>query len=375
MCTRRRDPPVPQPQLGAGRRAAPPARAAAQRRAADARRAARQGHPLRPHPVESVGLRLLHLPHPRDGLRVAVRLGGQCVPRHHAGGRPRPVQQPQAHDVRRDRVQPHRPVLRRRSWGSTSGATSGTVVCPTSRTRRCSPSSIPTRWPTLSVERDPGSPVAGGYSALVVQKVQSRPYTHPVQAGVRQGRLQIVHAPAALHDHHRRDRGVRGLGRGQPVQLEVRRLPVRHAAAEALHALRIRGAREDPVRGRAESDQRPDLRQGPVLRRATRPRTLTVLQAEIEGKETFTMYCYANIGVPKNPNNPYYENTDPITNPFGYNPLGTNYIDYGLGCQPQPRPRRDAVLQQRPRATSSSSGGCSRRRACATRTCGRARTS
>ena len=62
------------------------------------------------------------------------------------------------------------------------------------------------------------------------------------------------------------------------------------------------------------------------------------MQAETDGKETFTMFCYANIGVPKNPNNPYYENTDPIANPFGYNPLGTNYIDYGLGANPNPAP-------------------------------------
>ena len=43
------------------------------------------------------------------------------------------------------------------------------------------------------------------------------------------------------------------------------------------------------------------------------------------------MYCFANIGVPKNPGNPYYEETDPISNPIGYNPLGRNFIDWGLG--------------------------------------------
>jgi cytochrome c peroxidase len=51
---------------------------------------------------------------------------------------------------------------------------------------------------------------------------------------------------------------------------------------------------------------------------------------ETEGKDTFTMYCYANIGIPKNPGNPFYEETDPTTNP-GYNPLGRKYIDWGLG--------------------------------------------
>jgi cytochrome c peroxidase len=62
------------------------------------------------------------------------------------------------------------------------------------------------------------------------------------------------------------------------------------------------------------------------------------VQSETEGKETFTMFCFANIGVPKNPNNPYYENTDATANPYGYNPLGTKYIDYGLGSNPNPAP-------------------------------------
>ena len=34
------------------------------------------------------------------------------------------------------------------------------------------------------------------------------------------------------------------------------------------------------------------------------------VQATTEGKNTFTMYCFANIGVPKNYNNPFYQMTD-----------------------------------------------------------------
>jgi cytochrome c peroxidase len=57
------------------------------------------------------------------------------------------------------------------------------------------------------------------------------------------------------------------------------------------------------------------------------------------GKNTFTMYCFANIGVPKNfPNNHYYFETDCASNPFGCNPLGINYIDYGLAANPNPSP-------------------------------------
>jgi cytochrome c peroxidase len=60
--------------------------------------------------------------------------------------------------------------------------------------------------------------------------------------------------------------------------------------------------------------------------------TLLGVQDETLGKDTLTMYCFANIGVPKNPENPFYEMTDPVSNPTGYNPLGRNYIDWGLGA-------------------------------------------
>ncbi|HTV76332.1 MAG TPA: hypothetical protein VMD57_04970, partial [Candidatus Baltobacteraceae bacterium] len=58
-----------------------------------------------------------------------------------------------------------------------------------------------------------------------------------------------------------------------------------------------------------------------------------VLQAT-GGKDTFTMYCYANIGVPKNPSNPFYTETNSESNPIGFNPLGADFIDYGLGANP-----------------------------------------
>jgi len=45
----------------------------------------------------------------------------------------------------------------------------------------------------------------------------------------------------------------------------------------------------------------------------------------VSGKILFTDFTYNNDGVPKNPNNPFY------TIPTAYNPLGTNYIDNGLG--------------------------------------------
>jgi cytochrome c peroxidase len=47
--------------------------------------------------------------------------------------------------------------------------------------------------------------------------------------------------------------------------------------------------------------------------------------------DLFTSFAYFNTGVPKNPNNPYYTETNARTNPLGYNPLGAAYIDLGLG--------------------------------------------
>jgi cytochrome c peroxidase len=57
-----------------------------------------------------------------------------------------------------------------------------------------------------------------------------------------------------------------------------------------------------------------------------------------QGKETFTMYCYANIGVPKNPGDPFYVNTNCDSNPEGCNSLGEDFIDHGLGANPNPAP-------------------------------------
>jgi len=65
-------------------------------------------------------------------------------------------------------------------------------------------------------------------------------------------------------------------------------------------------------------------------------------------KDTFTMYCFANIGVPKNFNNPFYQMTDCTSNPTGCNPLGTNFIDYGLGSNPNPAPDGTKFLTNTP---------------------------
>jgi cytochrome c peroxidase len=73
----------------------------------------------------------------------------------------------------------------------------------------------------------------------------------------------------------------------------------------------------------------------------------SVMQAT-RGKDTFTMYCYANIGVPKNPANPFYINTNCDSNPQGCNPLGAQFIDYGLGANPNPAPDGTRFMDAKP---------------------------
>ena len=67
-------------------------------------------------------------------------------------------------------------------------------------------------------------------------------------------------------------------------------------------------------------------------------RGLPVLEAVLGGKDTFSMYCFANIGIPRNPLNAFYQETNCATNPLGCNPLGINFIDLGLGGNPNPNP-------------------------------------
>ena len=48
------------------------------------------------------------------------------------------------------------------------------------------------------------------------------------------------------------------------------------------------------------------------------------LQRTTQGRNVFTMYNFASIGIPKNPNNPFYQETQ-------LNPRGLNFVDFGLG--------------------------------------------
>lgn len=49
------------------------------------------------------------------------------------------------------------------------------------------------------------------------------------------------------------------------------------------------------------------------------------------GPDLWTVSNLQNTGVPRNPGNPFYLQTDSVGNPAGYNELGADFIDYGLG--------------------------------------------
>ncbi len=76
--------------------------------------------------------------------------------------------------------------------------------------------------------------------------------------------------------------------------------------------------------------------------------TIDLVSGPTGGRDTFTMFCYANIGVPKNPNNPFYRQTDARANPFGFNPLGGHYVDLGLGQNPNPAPDGTRFFDNKP---------------------------
>jgi cytochrome c peroxidase len=180
-------------------------------------------------------------------------------------------------------------------------------------------------------------PLAGGYSALVVKKVQSRPYTKlfkkvygpdvftkyttPQIYTIITDAIGAYEASAEINPFNSKYDASKF---GVPPQ----KLYTLSASEERGRILYGVGGNpnNNPNYGNAQCFQ------------CHSSQTLLEVQAETDGKETFTMFCFANIGVPKNPNNPYYENTDAVANPFGYNPLGANYIDYGLGANPNPAP-------------------------------------
>jgi cytochrome c peroxidase len=71
---------------------------------------------------------------------------------------------------------------------------------------------------------------------------------------------------------------------------------------------------------------------GPVTQKNANCAVCHVVQATTgQTPDVFAASTFHNTGVPKNPNNPFYKETNKTTNPLGYNPLGAAFIDFGLG--------------------------------------------
>lgn len=177
-----------------------------------------------------------------------------------------------------------------------------------------------------NIPEGPYPPANGGYSPLLVQKLSNRPYTPLFKQVYGQDAFQVF-SPKQIYELF-----------GEAI-----------AAYESSGELCAFSSKYD-----ASKYGTPPKNLYILMASEERGRRLffgqaqcsachssaavPAIQATTGGKDTFTMYCYANIGIPKNIANPYYQQTDKDADPHGYNPLGTNYLDYGLGANPNPAP-------------------------------------
>ena len=169
-------------------------------------------------------------------------------------------------------------------------------------------------------------PHAGGYAPLVAQKVQSRSYTtlfksvfgpHVFELSSQAQIYQLITQAIAAYEASSEINSFTSKYDASPNGYPVRHVYTLTADEEAGRQLFF---------GQAQCFQ------------CHSSATLTPVLNVSGGRDTFTMYCYANVGVPKNPDNPYYYQASPASDPNGANPLGTNYVDYGLGANPNTAP-------------------------------------
>lgn len=171
----------------------------------------------------------------------------------------------------------------------------------------------------------PYPPHSGGFSPLVAEKLKRKSYS---------GLFAEVFGPGVLRstDAEIYDLATRAIA-AYEASAEVNQFSSRYDASRfgvpAMNRYRLTASEQNGMElffGKAQCSA------------CHSSATLAPVLAMTQGKDAFTMYCYANVGVPANPRNPFYRETNPITNPFGYNPLGSGYVDYGLGANPNPAP-------------------------------------
>jgi cytochrome c peroxidase len=177
-----------------------------------------------------------------------------------------------------------------------------------------------------NVPEGPYTPANGGYSPLLVQKLANRPYTPLFKQVYGQDAFQ-KYTPRQIYELFGE-----ALAAYQSSGAVCAFSSKYDASEYGTPAKNLYTLSQSEERGR-------QLYFGQAQCSACHSSAaVPAIQAITQGKDTFTMYCYANIGVPKNIENPYYQQTDKESNPHGYNSLGTKYIDYGLGANPNPAP-------------------------------------
>lgn len=172
----------------------------------------------------------------------------------------------------------------------------------------------------------PFPPHAGGYSPLAATKLKNRPYTHL---------FEKVFGPNVFDESTDE----------QVYDLMTQAIAMYEASAEVNQFSSKFDATTNATPPMDRYTLNPSEENGRELffgkaqcSQCHSSASLDAVSQVTQGKETFTMYCYANIGVPKNPGNPYYAQTNCDSNPEGCNALGDDYIDYGLGANPNPAP-------------------------------------
>ena len=172
----------------------------------------------------------------------------------------------------------------------------------------------------------PYTPANGGYSPLLVQKLANRPYTSLFKQVYGQDVFQ-VYTPKQIYELF--GEALAAYQSSGAVCAFSSKYDASKYGTPAMSLYTLSASEE---RGRQLYFGQAQCFQ------CHSSATVPAIQAITQGKNTFTMYCYANIGTPKNICNPYYQQTDQESDPHGYNSLGTKYVDYGLGANPNPAP-------------------------------------
>ena len=182
----------------------------------------------------------------------------------------------------------------------------------------------------------PAPPCAGGYSRRVAEQLPNRPYV---------GRFESVFGREVFNTATAR----------QLYEFATAAVAVYEASAEINPFSSKYDASTNGVPPRQLYTFTPAEENGRVLFfgkaqcfECHSSATLESVTRATQGRETFTMDCYANLGVPKNPGNPFYVNTNRAANPGGANALGAGFIDYGLGGNPNPAPDGTVFMEVTP---------------------------